>query len=108
MTEANPYRTPDEVPAAPSDELTIGKGLRIVAGIAGLFGVMGALLGLSLGVVVPSYYRTVFGAGDDPSFVPWQVGFGLGLTQGLISGAVTGGLVVLAVAWYRSRKRRNR
>jgi hypothetical protein len=107
MTDStNPYRPPAESSPASADDLTIGGGLKVVTTVALVFGFVGSMMGLTLGATMPSYYRTVFGAGDDPSFVPWQVGFGLGLTQGLISGGIAGGLVFLAVAWYKSRKRK--
>ncbi len=70
--------------------------------------IFGALIGLGIGyflaITIPSYYRGVFQAWRDPTFDPVQVGVGLGLTQGLIAGLVVGCVVVLAVAWYNSRR----
>ncbi|RYG26399.1 hypothetical protein EON82_03500 [bacterium] len=61
------------------------------------FGVTGAAIGAGvgalLGKVAPSYYRFVFEAESDPSFDPVGVGFGLGLTQGLIGGALCAAVV---------------
>jgi len=34
---------------------------------------------------------------------PAEVGFGLGLTQGLVAGLFIGLVIVVSVAWYRSR-----
>jgi hypothetical protein len=62
------------------------------------FGVVGGLLGLTLGVGAPAYYRGVFRAADDPGFSPVQVGLGLGISQGVICGAVIGCSIVLAMA----------
>lgn len=62
------------------------------------FGGAGALLGFTLGVGAPAYYRGVFRAANDPGFDPVRVGMGLGFSQGLICGVVIGCVVVLAVA----------
>lgn len=53
---------------------------------------------------MPGYYRAVFFHGTSPQFDPAQTGFGLGLTQGLVAGLAVGCVVVLAVAWYNSRR----
>jgi hypothetical protein len=75
----------------------------LLGGLA--FALGGGLIGLTLGVVLPGYYRAVFSSGREPWFDPIAVGLGLGLTQGLILGVVAGAVVVLAVAWYGSRRR---
>ena len=85
--------------------MTIFKGFLIVilSGIA--FALGGALIGYSLGVAMPGYYRAVFSSDRELWFDPATVGFGMGLTQGLICGVVIGSVVVLAVAWHNSRCR---
>jgi hypothetical protein len=55
-------------------------------------------------VILPGYYRVVFSSGREPWFDPVGVGVGLGLSQGLICGLILGVVVVLAVAWYNSRR----
>ena len=87
------------------NDMTVIKGFFIVLLSTFLFGFGGALIGYTLGVVAPGYYRGVFPSGREPWFDPVAVGFGLGLTQGLICGVVVGAVVVLAVAWYNSRRR---
>jgi hypothetical protein len=85
--------------------MAVLKGFLIIllSGIA--FALGGALIGYSLGVAMPGYYRAVFNSGREPWFDPVTVGLGLGLTQGLVCGVVIGAVVVLAVAWYNSRRR---
>jgi hypothetical protein len=86
--------------------MTVLRGFLIVilSGSAG--GAIGALVGYILARVMPGYYRGVFGnAGNAPWFNPVEVAVGLGITQGMICGVVVGCVVVLAVAWYESRKR---
>jgi hypothetical protein len=69
------------------------------------FGTGGGGLGYVLGTTAPSYYRSVFRNGNDPTFNPVEVGLGLGVTQGVVAGVVVGCIIVLAVAWYQSRRR---
>jgi hypothetical protein len=71
---------------------------------AAVFGAAGCLVGYLLGRFVPGYHRAVFRNGSAPAFDPVAVGVGLGLTQGLTAGLFVGAAVVLAVAWYRSRR----
>ncbi len=78
--------------------MSVVRGIVIVVGCSVCFGVAGGLLGLTLGVGAPAYYRGVFHAADDPGFNPVHVGLGLGISQGLICGAVIGSVIVLAVA----------
>jgi hypothetical protein len=85
--------------------MTVFKGFLIVILSSMAFGFGGALIGYSLGVAMPGYYRGVFRSGRDPWFDPVAVGLGLGLTQGLICGVIVGAVVVLAVAWHNSRRR---
>ena len=84
--------------------MTVKRAFGIVAGSAAVCAAIGATLGLLLGTFAPGYYRTVFRYGDAPDFNPTQIGFGLGLTQGLIAGLAVGCVFVLAVAWYSSRR----
>ena len=78
----------------------------ILASTVGL-GLSGCLIGYLLGRFAPGYYRAVFRNGNDPQFDPVEVGIGLGLTQGIAAGLAVRALVVLAVAWYRSRAPRS-
>lgn len=106
MSEFNPYaspesRSPKALPSAPA--LTFLRAFSIVIASGLGFGGAGAMIGVLLGVGVPSYYRGVFAEGDNPGFDPVQVGFGLGLSQGLICGVLVGMVVVLAVSHSRRR-----
>jgi hypothetical protein len=84
--------------------MTVTKGFLIIilSGLGFAFG--GGLIGYTLAVLLPGYYRGVFSSGREPWFDPVGVGIGLGLSQGLICGLVLGAIVVLAVAWYNSRR----
>jgi hypothetical protein len=84
--------------------MTVARGFLIVI-LSGLtFALGGALIGYTLAVYLPGYYRAVFSSGREPWFDPIQVGVGLGITQGLICGLIVGAIVVLAVAWHNSRR----
>lgn len=85
--------------------MTVLKGFLIIVLSCVGFALGGALIGYTLGVARPGYYRAVFSSGREPWFDPVAVGLGLGLTQGLIGGLVVGAVVVLAVAWHSSRHR---
>lgn len=84
--------------------MTVLKGFLIIilSGIA--FAIGGGAIGYTLGVVMPGYYRAIFSSGREAWFDPVAVGLGLGLTQGLIAGLAVGSVIVLAVAWYNSRR----
>ena len=79
--------------------MTVARGFGVVLSSMLLFGVLGAGIGRWLGVVAPSYYRSLFRNGHEPWFDPVQMGLGLGLTQGVTAGVVVGIAVVGAVAW---------
>ncbi len=72
-----------------------------LSGVAGVCA--GGGIGYLLGIAVPGYYRGVFRAGGEAWFDPIQVGIGLGVSQGLPAGLAIGSLVVVVVAWSRSR-----
>jgi hypothetical protein len=107
MDDFNPYGSPTGKLAAESDPpqspVTVRRSFAIVIASALGFGAAGAGIGYGLGVVAPSYYRSVFANGNNPGFDPVQVGFGLGLSQGLICGVLVGIAVVLAVSYSRRR-----
>ena len=99
MSETNPYQSPQ------ADSLvqgvTLFKGLGLVLLSTVVFGVGGGLLGLTIALVLPNYYHTVFTLESTTSVV--QLGVGLGITQGVAAGIVVGVALVAVVAWYRSR-----
>ena len=63
------------------------------------FAFIGGLLGATLGTVAPDYYRSVFRDGHSPEFDPFQVGIGLGVTQGLATGVALALGVLALLAW---------
>lgn len=83
--------------------MTVKKSLIVITTTGVCFGIAGALLGYALGAFAPAYYRGVFRGGNDPRFIPVQVGLGLGATQGLGCGIAVGTVVVLAAALYGPR-----
>ena len=103
MSSDTPYALPQSPPAEAKPALMLW-----IVGI--IFGsmVIGSGLGLCLGVAIgkfaPGYYRGVFSNGSDPSFDPWSMGVGLGLTQGTVFGAAVGIVSVIVYLWYRSRR----
>jgi hypothetical protein len=77
------------------------KSLVFVAGTALLFAIIGAVTGLLLGSYMPDYYIGVFELHGES---PVQVGFGLGLTQGMILGSVVGVVILGISAWSKRGK----
>ena len=71
-------------------------GIVLLCGVA--FAFIGGLIGAALATTAPGYYRSLFHNGCSPGFNPFQVGIGLGVTQGLALGVVIalGGLAFLA------------
>jgi hypothetical protein len=84
--------------------MTLTRGFLIIVLSGVTFAAGGGLLGYALGVLAPGYYRGVFPSGREPGFDPVAAGLGLGISQGMICGVVVGSIVVLAVAWYNSRR----
>jgi hypothetical protein len=108
----NPYRSP-EVECGCNTHMraplmTWGKGIAIVAATTVLGAIVGAALGFTLGRFVPAYYRSVFSRGNSPDFDPVAVGIGLGFSQGTAVGVFVGLALVAAIAWFKSRKSRER
>ena len=73
----------------------------IASGVA--FALAGGVIGGCLGYFAPAYYYAVFHMPSVREYAV-QIGVGLGATQGLIAGLVVGCVVVVATAWYRSRR----
>jgi putative addiction module component (TIGR02574 family) len=84
--------------------MTVTRGFLIIILSGFAFALGGGLIGYALAVIVPGYYRGVFSSGREPWFDPVGVGVGLGVSQGLLCGLILGAIVVLAVAWYNSRR----
>jgi putative addiction module component (TIGR02574 family) len=84
--------------------MTVARGFLVVILSGFAFALGGGSIGYSLAVVLPGYYRGVFSSGREPWFDPMEVGIGLGAAQGLICGLIVGAVVVLAVAWFNSRR----
>lgn len=68
------------------------------------FTLLGGLVGHALGNFAPGYYRAVFEDGHSPFFNPAQVGLGLGITQGMTSGAIIGVVLVVVQGYFALRR----
>ncbi len=88
--------------AAP--ELTLPVALATVAGCTLAMGVAGPGVGLTLGTYAPACYLGGFRNGEEPWFDPPSVGLGLGLSQGLILGALLG-IAIIALFITRDSQR---
>lgn len=84
--------------------MTLVRAILTVAACTVGGGLLGSLAGLFIGLVAPDYYRLVYPQSAGLNAI--QVGIGLGLTQGMIGGAVVGIVVVAALALYFSRLNR--
>ena len=103
----NPYTPPqsDSEPFhRPAEPLVSPKAILFVAASAVVCGVAGTLIGAALGAFVPDYYRSMFSAGDGPTFNPVAVGIGQGLTQGIVVGLVLGVALIVVHYWHRPRR----
>ncbi len=83
--------------------MTLPLALATVAGCTLVTGLVGGAVGLALGTQAPAYYRSVFRHGNEPWFDPPSVGLGLGLSQGLILGALVGLSLVALFLWRDSQ-----
>lgn len=110
MAGINPYESPrgdaGERGLATDNRLTLfGATMYVLLASGGGF-LLGGLLGLAIGVLVPGYYRTVFRGADDPAFNPAVTGTLLGATQGLFGGALVGCVILVIYVWYLTRLKR--
>ena len=83
--------------------MNVLKALATVVGTGLGFGILGSAIGALLGQVAPSFFRQMLPLRDPATFNPVQVGFGLGLTNGLGWGLVVGVLLVAILAWRETR-----
>lgn len=59
--------------------------------------ILGGLVGFYLGKFAPEYYRAVFDVPESAAFDAVEAGVGLGISQGLVAGAVIGTILVVTV-----------
>lgn len=83
--------------------MDILKAFAITIASAIFFALVGAGIGMALGIAVPDYYRTVFRIPPDVALNPIHTGLGLGFAQGFGAGLVVGLVIVVTVAWYKVR-----
>jgi hypothetical protein len=79
------------------------RALGWIAVSAVLFGLIGATIGYSIGILMPEYFRSIFQRDGDADFSPSAVGMGQGLTQGVLLGSLIGLILVLA-SWWKEYK----
>lgn len=83
--------------------MTTTRAFAIVAASSLLCSIIGGVMGTQLGRLAPGYYRALFEAGRRADFDPVQVGLGLGVTQGLVAGAMIGLGVAAILTWHSTR-----
>ena len=83
--------------------MTVLRGFAITMASGVAFACLGALAGYALGSFAPDYYRLVFRMPPEVAIDPARAGLGLGATQGAAAGLLVGLVIVVAVAWHRSR-----
>lgn len=104
MRDDNPYETPKEpISGDRPDTKRFLWCVLAVFGCSALGALLGLIIGGLLGAAAPGYYRAVFAAGNDPDFNPVALGIGLGLTQGVVFGAIIGIALVAITSWHQSR-----
>jgi hypothetical protein len=86
--------------------MTLRTALLFVLGSGSLFTILGGLLGGLLGMLVPGYFRTVFGAERDVD--PVALGIGLGVVQGFIGGVFVALVLMALLIWREIRFNPNR
>lgn len=107
---ANPYESPTAAaaaePPAAAPPLTLGIATQYVLLTSGGSALFGCLTGAAIAFFAPHYYRAVFNLPGESAERVFMLGVILGTTQGLVSGAVLGVVIVAIYAWYLSRRHR--
>jgi hypothetical protein len=83
--------------------MQFGKAVFWISLTSILFAAIGAVVGYLIGTQMPGYYRSVFSDGGSTHFDPVAVGFGQGLSQGLVLGVAVGLTLVLANWWKEAK-----
>lgn len=102
MNSMNPYETPDGETKLVSPSILF-QSIGVVFGCAFICGLLGMGVGMAIGEFAPGYYETLFSGPNGLPASPVVIGLGLGLTQGIIFGAVLGVVLVALFYWYRLR-----
>ncbi|HEY3783592.1 MAG TPA: hypothetical protein VGL56_21115 [Fimbriimonadaceae bacterium] len=80
--------------------MNLTKSAFFVFAVAALFGGFGGFIGWALGTFMPDYYRGVFSLKGENTVA---VGFGLGLTQGLILGSIVALGILVLYLWSKKQ-----
>lgn len=83
--------------------MTLLKGFGITLATGLLFAVMGAVIGLMVGKLVPEYYHMVFGVPEEHAYRIPLFGLVLGGLQGAGAGLLCGLVITGLVTWYQVR-----
>lgn len=98
----NPYETSnDSIVDTPTYPLVSVRAVVFVLGMTVGGAILGAAAGVLLAAVAPDYYQAVFGGA---AVNPFQVGLGLGFTQGSGAGFF-GSLALIAITYFLKYKR---
>jgi hypothetical protein len=84
--------------------MTVFRGFAILIGSTFAGFIVGLVGGFIMGHLTPTYFITIWRAENKPWFNPVEMAVAMGTTQGAIVGFIAGAIVVLAVAWYNSRR----
>jgi len=104
MTQPNPSQSselPAEAPRLLPGMLTLSKALGFVLLTMTIFATLGALLGLTIALVMPQYYTRLFGLGSNGEAI--AAGTVLGLMQGGGTGIAVGVVLSAIVGWLQLR-----
>ena len=79
--------------------MTLSRAIAIIVGFAAFGAAVGLGVGYFLAINFPNYYQHMFSRnGEDVDAV--SLGVGLGLTQGLALGTITGVVTMCLLGWY--------
>lgn len=76
--------------------MSIRKALLIIVGCGVAFAATGSVMGFTMGLIAPWYYRSGSLDGLAPDFSAVRIGLGLGFLQGAVLGTIVGCVAILA------------
>ncbi len=74
--------------------------MNILLLLSATFGIIGSIIGILIGKFAPYMYTRLIEVGAKEGFTAVQVGFWLGLPQGLVFGAIVGVAVAMMITWH--------
>lgn len=77
--------------------------LKLILLCAVLFTALGGVVGFSVGLLAPDFYRVIIRYSEGPHFNPVQVGTGIGIVNGAFVGVAVGVALVVIQTWHLIR-----